>query len=534
MPRPTVFLILLVLVLLMAPGLGTASAPGKALPSGSCMGLMVTVAPSNSSLAVGGSVDLSASVYCGNMGGMENVTSSSTISWSMGGNVGSLSTAGPQARFTASSNGSGTVEATGSYGGLTAQGSATMNVGGAPPPGGGNGSSCSMIMAVMTPSSADLAVGQSQDFLATVLCGSMGGMQDVTSQATTRWSGLAGLGTLSAVTGGTTSFQAVQPGNGTLWLTAEYGDHDAATSTFISVAPTSGASPRFWIHGDVTDPGGGVSGATVQALDLTTGGVVAGGSSGVTGNYTLALLAGPSYELRALSPSGESATSPPVTLTGNLTVNLALSGVPAPPSPGHGLASPWASGLLLLLAAAVLGTLVAVLFLGGELTQWALILPPLLLYARLKRDQILDHFVRGRIYGYIEGHPGVIYSEILRCLHLANGVASYHLYTLEREQFIVSRREGNLRRFYAPEASPRGGVDGLSGVQNDIVSLVRERPGIWQSEISRRLGVRRQNVNYNVTRLTRVGILSLEGWGWKKGCYAQERPIVDGKPCDLT
>lgn len=481
------------------------------------MGLMVTVDPGSATVAMGGTQGFRATVLCGNQGQMENVTGASTIGWTLGGTVGTIApSSGPSTTFAAHSNGTATLSVSAAYQGQSATGSAAITVGSAPP-GNGTSASCRMLMVSLTPSSVVMGAGGTQSFTASVLCGSMMAMQDVTASSNLTWSGLSGLGSLNRSTGSSVDFRPTTAGNGTLWVTARYGTYSAHASAFLTVGP--GSSKYFAISGMVTNATEGeVPGATVQVMGAPAGAIEAGGGCDGTGSFLFLLPANASYQLRALYPSGQVVDSSTIDLTGNRTVNLTLA-KNTPIVPGQGTAGLPAWFLPVLIVVLFSITIVAIVG-GGEVAQLALLFPSLLLYSRLKRDQVLDHFQRGRIYGYVEAHPGTCYTEILRGLHLANGVASYHLFTLEREQFVISRREGTNRRYYAHKAVPTEEGNVLSWVQDAILALVRQRPGIYQSEIARALGTRRQNVHYNVGRLEQAGLLRLEGWGLTKRCFA--------------
>jgi DNA-binding transcriptional ArsR family regulator len=73
------------------------------------------------------------------------------------------------------------------------------------------------------------------------------------------------------------------------------------------------------------------------------------------------------------------------------------------------------------------------------------------LYSRIKKEEVLDHFVRGQIYGFIVSNPGEHYNSIRERLKVTNGTLSYHLRTLEVQGFIKSRKESIYRRFYPVE-----------------------------------------------------------------------------------
>jgi len=80
-----------------------------------------------------------------------------------------------------------------------------------------------------------------------------------------------------------------------------------------------------------------------------------------------------------------------------------------------------------------------VALLGFALTETGkyklLALLPLLipLYTRIQKEDVLDQFVRGEVYGFIKTKPGVHYNQIIRELNVKNGTLSYHLHMLEKQ-----------------------------------------------------------------------------------------------------
>lgn len=132
------------------------------------------------------------------------------------------------------------------------------------------------------------------------------------------------------------------------------------------------------------------------------------------------------------------------------------------------------------------------------------------LYVKLKRERILDNFTRGRIYGYLEAHPGAHYNELKNTLGLNNSVLAYHLNTLEREEYIKSKKEGNLRCFYPAYSSVRC-KNGFSNIQNKILEFLYMHPGITQKELVEQLGCASQQVvSYNVKVLSKARVLRTE------------------------
>ncbi|HLF07367.1 MAG TPA: MarR family transcriptional regulator, partial [Thermoplasmata archaeon] len=164
--------------------------------------------------------------------------------------------------------------------------------------------------------------------------------------------------------------------------------------------------------------------------------------------------------------------------------------------------------------------LAAAAWLGGEAVLFALLVIPIILYSRIHREKVLDHFVRGQIYGHIKTNPGATFTEIGEILGVSNGVLTYHLYTLEKTEFIRSEREGRWKRFWPREAPKTKQGVMVSKLQSHILEMIKTNPGISQVELAVKLGTKRQNVNYNVQKLVGSGLVRLDGWGFRKGCVA--------------
>jgi len=139
------------------------------------------------------------------------------------------------------------------------------------------------------------------------------------------------------------------------------------------------------------------------------------------------------------------------------------------------------------------------------------------LYSRLKKDEMLDHFVRGQIYGYIMSHPGEHYNHIKSKLDVTNGTLSHHLRALEFQGYIKSQRDGTYKRFYPTDMKiPRTKGIKLSDLQLGIIDAVRQSPGLSQKEIARREGLSQQTVSYNLSVLERMGLLGSSREGVRK------------------
>ncbi|MEW5937727.1 MAG: MarR family transcriptional regulator, partial [Candidatus Thermoplasmatota archaeon] len=163
----------------------------------------------------------------------------------------------------------------------------------------------------------------------------------------------------------------------------------------------------------------------------------------------------------------------------------------------------WIFGLVALVSSGMLGTEV------GKYGLMHLLFP---LYTRIKKEEVLDHFVRGQIYGFIVAHPGNHYNAIRDALGLNNGTVAHHLKTLELQGFIKSRRDGTYKRFYPIRTKvPQDGGIKFSELQLDIIDLIRQSPdGVTQRALSATLGVTQQTVSYNLRVLQREGVVRFE------------------------
>lgn len=185
----------------------------------------------------------------------------------------------------------------------------------------------------------------------------------------------------------------------------------------------------------------------------------------------------------------------------------------------------------LIIAGIIIAVIVASAgFIGGtevgKYKFFSLILAPL--YSKLNRDEVLDHFVRGQIYGYIKANPGEHYNAIKESLELNNGTLSHHLKILEKQEYIYSKRDKFYTRFY-PKGMKISVADAaqLNKIQKIIVNKVRETPGLTQHEIITLLGASQQVVSYNLTKLTRENVLRIAKQGREKRYYINH---VDDAP----
>ena len=172
-----------------------------------------------------------------------------------------------------------------------------------------------------------------------------------------------------------------------------------------------------------------------------------------------------------------------------------------------------------------IGALSALYIGGTEIGRYKFFLTFLLpLYMRINKDdkeEILDHYVRGKIHGVIIMSPGIHYRALMKTLNVKNGVLSYHLGVLEKTGLIKSRNEGlQYKAFYPKDVKfPEEEKFRLTELQIEITNIIKENPGVSQREIASKLGLRQQKINYNVRTLEKAKKLRIMKKGRKSYCY---------------
>ncbi len=145
----------------------------------------------------------------------------------------------------------------------------------------------------------------------------------------------------------------------------------------------------------------------------------------------------------------------------------------------------------------------------------------MVLYSKIRRDRLLDHAVRRRIYEYVQENPGQHYRAIMTGLELPSGMLSYHINRLEKGEYLRSRQDGMYRRFFPADRRTEMRFF-LSDIQESILGVIRANQGISQSGIADRINVTRKVVNYHMRILNQAGLVYMEPRGRETACYAPE------------
>lgn len=179
--------------------------------------------------------------------------------------------------------------------------------------------------------------------------------------------------------------------------------------------------------------------------------------------------------------------------------------------------TPYVAGAAITVISAV--AVAALISENVKLALFMLIVP---LYTKIRRERVLDHFVRGQIYGYILANPGEHYNAIKHALNLTNGSLAHHLRTLEREEFVKSRKFGLYRRFYPKHMRiPEDGDFRMNNVQSNIVDVIDRNPGISQKEIAQAMNVTPPTVNYHIGILASAKMIRVVREGRRTNCFVE-------------
>ncbi|MCK4456905.1 MAG: VCBS repeat-containing protein [Thermoplasmata archaeon] len=179
--------------------------------------------------------------------------------------------------------------------------------------------------------------------------------------------------------------------------------------------------------------------------------------------------------------------------------------------------TPYVAGAAVTVISAVgIGALISE---NVKLALFMLIVP---LYTKIRRERVLDHFVRGQIYGYILANPGEHYNAIKLALGLTNGSLAHHLRTLEREEFVKSRKFGLYRRFYPKHMRiPEDGGFRMNNIRKNIVDVIGENPGISQKEIATAINITAPTVNYHIGILASTKMIRVVREGRRTNCFVE-------------
>ena len=175
-------------------------------------------------------------------------------------------------------------------------------------------------------------------------------------------------------------------------------------------------------------------------------------------------------------------------------------------------------GIVALLVSTMM---VCSVMLGSEVGQYSCFSFASMFYSKKKREEILDNFIRGQLFGRISENPGLSLAELTEKVNRSSGTIVYHLRTLEREGLIKSCRQGLNRLFFPGSMRIQEGLLDLRPLQRLILSLVEKNPGISQQELSDMTEVSPPTINRHIHDLEERGLITITK-GSKTSCYIKK------------
>lgn len=163
-------------------------------------------------------------------------------------------------------------------------------------------------------------------------------------------------------------------------------------------------------------------------------------------------------------------------------------------------------------AAAGLGMIAAIVYFWPTL-KYGLSLVLFPLYARVRKEETLEHKGRELLYELIKNEPGVSTNQLAKEVPFGWSTLTYHLRVLERNEAIVSVRDGRYKRFFDRTSGrySNGRKFVLAVLKNDatfdIARFIREKPGSSQKEVAGSFQLSPSSVHWHVERLSEVGLV---------------------------
>ena len=179
-----------------------------------------------------------------------------------------------------------------------------------------------------------------------------------------------------------------------------------------------------------------------------------------------------------------------------------------------------AAGAPVAVAAAAFTLAGLLAYFWGSLKSLAakgVVLPLVGLYAKISRAEVFDNGVRERIFQAIRANPGLSASDLARVADVSWGTTIYHLDVLEQTRMVTSIRKGRYRRYFENGANLAASKDAVAVLQNrvtqNVVEVLRARPGVTQSELAAATSMSPQALHWHLARLVETGLVRKEREG---------------------
>lgn len=142
-----------------------------------------------------------------------------------------------------------------------------------------------------------------------------------------------------------------------------------------------------------------------------------------------------------------------------------------------------------------------------------LLLGPMPFYSRLKRKDLLEHGAREKLHEIIDKEPGVTLQELVDRLQASRNAVAYHLYVMERQSLIASKRIGRSRHYFINGGRFEEGVKQAMGTIKNPTTLgighfIRDNPGMPQKAICQRFVMSPTAAHWHLRKLEHAGLVN--------------------------
>lgn len=165
----------------------------------------------------------------------------------------------------------------------------------------------------------------------------------------------------------------------------------------------------------------------------------------------------------------------------------------------------------ILLVAASSGAVLLLITLVRRLAALGLI--PLL--SRISHDEIYDNDARRSINELVVAEPGLCLNDLVARLGFSRNAVSYHLFVLEKEEAVVSIKDGKYRRYFTRNGKyVNGAKNVVAALRNEttlaMARAVLARPGAIQRDLCVELGATASAACWHAKRLLELGVIRKE------------------------
>lgn len=150
---------------------------------------------------------------------------------------------------------------------------------------------------------------------------------------------------------------------------------------------------------------------------------------------------------------------------------------------------------------------------ASTLVLGALMLGPLALYSKIRRDATLDNDTRRSVFEAVVATPGLSIQEVARRASISHSTAAYHLDRLSGAGLVVATGDGNKVRYYRNGGrfteQERRLLPCLETPETvRVLETVVQRPWTYRAEVASLLAVTATTVNWHLKRLFAAGVLT--------------------------